>query len=352
MGCSCLKSYPVIKSKVIPIESNISNQMSNQDNIIRPKHQHISNNNLIPNNNSNNNQIQNENNDIFNLNNNNNTNNPVSIIPTSNPNFESYLISKNDPNFNYPELPNEYLGHGLKRMKGYISAITLEELQKVRDDFWTSRVEGDSEIWELLHAICNDQNLSDEDIMGMLKAGGIIPYKDSINVVYDSKGALYEIPNYCINDPSQYNIPEIEYTKEKPNEEEIVFKIRFFNHQFDIKLSNMKTIAEIKDLIIKEEKYKDMEISRVRLFFGGKELHDDKEIWFYDIQNDSIVQMLVRQLSNQSIKQDKEGIKTNYSNSKDMKEIDEEKENDLIEHKEKESNYNVLESELVDVKSK
>ena len=349
MGCSCLKSNTVIKSKVISIENSISNQIP--ENIILPQQQHISNNNIIPSNNSNNNQCTNNNqNEIFNLNNNNNISNAIPIISSGNPNFEPYLISKNDPNFNYPEIPNEYLGHGLKRMKGYISAITLEALQKVRDDFWSSRVEGDPEIWELLHAVCHDQSLSDEDLIGMLRAGGIIPFKDCINVVYDSKGALYEIPNYCINDPSQYNIPEIEYTKEKPNEEEIEFKIRYFTHQFGIKLSNMKTIAEIKELILKEEKYKDMEISRVRLFFGGKELHEDKEIWFYDIQNDSIVQMLVRQLSNRSNHQDKEGIKTNASNSKDMK-LYEDKENEIAEHKEeKESNFNLLESEIVDVK--
>ena len=346
MGCSCLKSNTVIKSKVISIENSISNQIP--ENIILPQQQHISNNNIIPSNNSNNNQCTNNNqNEIFNLNNNNNISNAIPIISSGNPNFEPYLISKNDPNFNYPEIPNEYLGHGLKRMKGYISAITLEALQKVRDDFWSSRVEGNPEIWELLHAICHDQSLSDEDIIGMLRAGGIIPFKDCINVVYDSKGALYEIPNYCINDPSQYNIPEIEYTKEKPNEEEIEFKIRYFTHQFGIKLSNMKTIAEIKELILKEEKYKDMEISRVRLFFGGKELHEDKEIWFYDIQNDSIVQMLVRQLSNRSNHQDKEGIKTNASNSKDMK-LYEDKENEIAEHKEeKESNFNLLESEII-----
>ena len=181
-------------------------------------------------------------------------------------------------------------------MKGYISAITLEKLQKVRDDFWTSRIEGDSEIWELLRAICSDQSLSDEDIVGMLKAGGIVPFRDCINVVYDSKGALYEIPNYCINDPSQYNIPEIEYTKEKPKEEGIKFFIRHFTHQFEVEISNWKEIKDVKEMILsKEEKYKEMNISQIRLFFGGKELLDEKEIWFYDIGGDSIVQMLTRE---------------------------------------------------------
>ena len=66
MGCSCLKSNTVIKSKVIPIENSISNQIP--ENIILPQQQHISNNNIIPSNNSNNNQCTNNNqNEIFNL---------------------------------------------------------------------------------------------------------------------------------------------------------------------------------------------------------------------------------------------------------------------------------------------
>ena len=298
MGCSCLKSNVVIKSKLNPPEHDLSSQNisnNNPSNRISSHHQQSN----TANNNPPSSQPPQATNQISQPQNNHqlNLNNNTENLPLfSNPNFEPYLISKNDPSFNFPELPNEYLGHGLKRMKGYISAITLEKLQKVRDDFWTSRIEGDSEIWELLRAICSDQSLSDEDIVGMLKAGGIVPFRDCINVVYDSKGALYEIPNYCINDPSQYNIPEIEYTKEKPKEEGIKFFIRHFTHQFEVEISNWKEIKDVKEMILsKEEKYKEMNISQIRLFFGGKELLDEKEIWFYDIGGDSIVQMLTRE---------------------------------------------------------
>ena len=32
------------------------------------------------------------------------------------------------------------------------------------------------------------------------------PLKDCINIIYDSKGMLYEIPNYCINDPFKFEL--------------------------------------------------------------------------------------------------------------------------------------------------
>ena len=34
------------------------------------------------------------------------------------------------------------------------------------------------------------------------------PLKDCINIVYDSKGMLYEIPNFCINEPYGYELEE------------------------------------------------------------------------------------------------------------------------------------------------
>ena len=211
------------------------------------------------------------------------------------PNFEPYLQSKNDPSFNYPELENEYIGIGLKRMKGYISPINLEKLKKVREDFWSSRIEGDEKIWNILKNICNDESLKENDIKEILKVSGIIPYRNCINIVYDSKGALYEIPNYCINQPSQYKIEEIEYDKNKPKEEEINVIIRYYNNQFKFKISNWKNIIQLKENIIKIKDYKNVNIENIRLFFGGKELNDIQELWFYNIVNKSIIQMLIKE---------------------------------------------------------
>ena len=276
MGCACLKSNVIIKSKFNSSNftdiNNINNQNSNsrnnnQENIIRE----LSNNS------------------------NNNINNHLNIQQYFIPNFEPYLQSKNDPSFNYPELENEYIGIGLKRMKGYINPINLEKLKKVREDFWSSRIEGDEKIWNILKNICNDESLKENDIKEILKVSGIIPYRNCINIVYDSKGALYEIPNYCINQPSQYKIEEIEYDKNKPKEEVINVIIRYYNNQFKFKISNWKNIIQLKENIIKIKDYKNVNIENIRLFFGGKELNDIQELWFYNIVNKSIIQMLIKE---------------------------------------------------------
>jgi len=324
MGCGCLNK------KKVEIISNISENKNNNEGINHNNninHRHSislnENNNSNNNNNQNNNQNNNENNhDNNNQNNNNNPNN--NLISNSNnnnqnqqnninqelnslsqsnsnssgglaPSYEPYLQSKHDENFNYKEL-DKYVGTGIKRMKGYISPVPFEELEKIRNDFWSSRIEGNPQIWEILHMICNDNSLSVEDIDAYMKASNIVTYKGCINVTYDNKGFLYEIPNYCINDPLEYEKIEEKIPLIK---EDIEVKIRCFNMEEKIKINNFDNIKELKENIKKCEKFnKKYELNNIRLFFGGKELNDKKEIWYYNIQNESIIQMLANHLEN------------------------------------------------------
>lgn len=180
MGCSCLKNHLVIKSNIAPIKNDESHLLNSNniynDNIpSMPMNTHINNNNSLSqihniqmnsntNINTNHNLLNQPSNSYINNYNFNQNSNQISpnyddLIRINN--FEPYLISKNDPNFNFPIIENEYLGIGLKRLPGYISNITLEELEKKREEFWTSRVEGNKEVWELLRGICSDKDLND-----------------------------------------------------------------------------------------------------------------------------------------------------------------------------------------------
>ena len=316
MGCGCLNK------KKVEIISNI-NEIKNNDNINNndlDHHRPISlnennqnendneNNNLVPNNNNENapNSLNHNNNIINNINQDINENNIISENNSNSllaPSYEPYLQSKHDENFNYKETSN-YIGTGVKRMKGYISPITFEELEKIRNDFWSSRIEGNPQIWEILHLICNDNSLSTEDIDGYMKASNIVTYKGCINVTYDNKGFLYEIPNYCINDPVEYEKIE---EKSPLKKEDIDVKIRCFSYEEKININNYLSVTELKDIIKKRDGFqKKYELDNIRLFFGGKELNDNKELWFYNVQNNSIIQMLAKPL--------KSNIKNNEDN--------------------------------------
>lgn len=209
-------------------------------------------------------------------------------------NFEPYLQSKIDPYFNFPEVEEDiYVGEGLKRMKGYISTIPKEELLKKRAEFWQTRVEGNKETWEFLQRICEDPEFEHEDIRAYLSATGIVPYKDCINVTYDTFGGLYEIPNYCIHFPTRYDLPETH--KEKPLEEQnVAFIIRKGGDKIKIKNTNYLSVKQLKHLVVNNFPKINAQENQIRLFFRGKEMEDDKEIWFYNVENDSIVLMMIR----------------------------------------------------------
>ena len=326
MGCGCLNKKKVEIISNISENKNINEGINHNNNI---NHRHSislnENNNVNNDNNQNNNQNNNNNNNNQNNNSNQNNNNQNNnLISNSNdnneniqnninninqelnnlsesnssglaPSYEPYLQSKHDENFNYKEL-DKYVGTGIKRMKGYISPVPFEELEKIRNDFWSSRIEGNPQIWEILHMICNDNSLSVDDIDAYMKASNIVTYKGCINVTYDNKGFLYEIPNYCINDPLEYE----KFEEKKPLiKEDIEVKIRCFNLEEKIKINNFDNITEIKENIKKCEKFnKKYELNNIRLFFGGKELNDKKEVWYYNIQNNSIIQMLANPLEN------------------------------------------------------
>jgi DUF2075 family protein len=152
--------------------------------------------------------------------------------------------------------------------------------------------------------ICDDNTLSLEDIDGYMKASNIVTYKGCINVTYDNKGYLYEIPNYCINDPVEY----IKIEEKLPQkEEDIEIKIRCLNIEEKIIINNYKKIKDLKNDIQKCDTFiQKFELDNIRLFFGGKELLDEKEIWFYNIEDDSIIQMLAKPLELKSnLEQDK-----------------------------------------------
>ena len=205
------------------------------------------------------------------------------------PNFQPYLQSKNDPFFNFPEVKeNKYVGKGLKRMKGYISNIPEEELKKKREAFWGTRVEGNKQTWNFLKEICEMPSGEENNLEAMLKAYDLTPYKNCINVSYDALGALYEIPNYCIHDPMVYELPED--NKKKPNEKKIKFKARNGMKFLKLKSSNYASVKKIKTNIGKKI---GTTYDKIRLFFSGKEMKNDLQLWNYNVDDDVVVMVMI-----------------------------------------------------------
>ena len=208
-------------------------------------------------------------------------------------NLDPFLQSTINPSFNFPEVKeNIYLGIGLKKIKGYISNISKEELIKKRKEFWETRIEGNFETWNFLKQICENDDLDEKDIKAYLEANEIIPYKNCINVTYDRMGGIYEIPNYCIQDPVEYIL--INENKNKPNEKEINFNIKKDIEIFNIQNSNYLSVDILKSNLGNKFNCNKEDI---RLFFTGKEMMNDKEIWFYDIDNNCTITAMITKIN-------------------------------------------------------
>ena len=199
-----------------------------------------------------------------------------------------YLQTKNNPNFNFPEIDkNKYVGKGLRRMKGYKSIVSKEELEKMRKAFWETRIEGDIQVWNYLKYLCELPRSEEKNIKAMLQANEITPLLKCINVTYDKNGAVYEIPNYCINDPVEYDLPEMHI--KKPKNKEIAFFARKGTKQIEIKLNNNDFVEKLKKIVGTKFKINENE---VRLFFGGKELKNGNELWKYNVENECVIIIL------------------------------------------------------------
>ena len=128
----------------------------------------------------------------------------------------------------------------------------------------------------------------ENNLEAMLKAYDLTPYKNCINVSYDALGALYEIPNYCIHDPMVYELPE--NNKKKPNEKKIKFKARNGMKFLKLKSSNYSSIKKIKTNIGKKI---GTTYDKIRLFFSGKEMKNDLQLWNYNVDDDVVVMVMI-----------------------------------------------------------
>ena len=199
-----------------------------------------------------------------------------------------YLQIKVNPNFNFPEVKdNTYVGKGLRRMKGYISICPKDELEKRRISFWGTRIEGDPLVWNFLKELCELPKGEEDNIKAMLEANEITPLKKCINVTYDKSGEVYEIPNYCINDPVSYDLPEMHL--KKPNQKKVSFYVRKGSQQIKISAKNTTNVEKVKNNIGKKFGLNE---EKIRLFYRGKEMKNGTELWVYNIEENCVVMIM------------------------------------------------------------
>lgn len=308
MGCECSSSTKDNKENI-----RTMNPINNRNNRSNLNPNSLQNQNV-----SNQNQLQSNSNNIGNLNYNNNRNvnnrdnNSNTMILNSNQNvinsssnnrvgYVPYLQADNDPSFNMKEV-NVVVGSGLKKMNGYECNIEMDELVKKRKDFWDSMYSGSKDIWDLLRNFC-EGDFEPNELKEIMAASELSTYKGCINVVFDSRGNMYEIPNYCIHDPVSWNIPK--YTLQKPKEKKIRIVIRNGIVDLKVETTNLCPMKELTEHIIKKFPFdridKSVKISgqikdsQLRFFHYGKEIKPNDLLYMLQVDDESIILMMIRQ---------------------------------------------------------
>ena len=205
------------------------------------------------------NSPMNNNKDLSLINNNNNT----QVI-----NNNQIPVNQEDDNDKFqdmPEWPDKYKGLGIKYMKAYKCSLKIDDLNHMREQFWTSRKDN-KEQWRILHQACIYDHIKAEEF---LVKKNFKTLEGCINQCVDADGNLYVIPNYCINDPYfELEILPQENIEEHNNKK---IKIVLSNYEFgeiEVEIKETITGKELMDMYV-NEKHIDLNVKTIRLLFGG-----------------------------------------------------------------------------------
>jgi hypothetical protein len=86
------------------------------------------------------------------------------------------------------------------------SPITKRDLDNLRNGFWTTRVEGNRNMWLALKSA--SEALLEKDVMmanAILGASNITTPNGNLTLCYDELGDVYKVPEYCCVDPIELN---------------------------------------------------------------------------------------------------------------------------------------------------
>eukprot|EP01031_Cornospumella_fuschlensis_P026589 gene26589-32134_t len=82
------------------------------------------------------------------------------------------------------------------------SSITTGELNNMRSEFWSSRVEGNQIIWQSLRSACEALLADDLPLASaILEAASVTIPGGSLELCYDERGFEYKVPHFCFSTP-------------------------------------------------------------------------------------------------------------------------------------------------------
>ena len=196
-------------------------------------------------------------------------------------------------NMQFEEMPecgnNIYKGYGIKRMKAYKCTLNINELNQLREDFWNTMSLQDSNTWAIIHQACVFDH---HKAKIFLENNNFKTQSGCINNLIDSKGRIYHVPNFCINDP--FFEREILPVDNKKHDNIIDISIRdvYKMKNYLLFVKEGSTGKELKHIFSKKF-LNGRDISSSKVIFGGTVINNEHFLYQHKIKNGYTIHLLL-----------------------------------------------------------
>jgi len=176
--------------------------------------------------------------------------------------------------------------------------MTTAELERKREEFWETRIEGRKEMWQAIKMAAETEEA--DTSRAILECAGLSPYDidkpGSSYFCYDQRGTRYEVPLYILFQPGNLVKGQVPIVHPLPEgKDDIVqFTVRFSNYRHDdiiVELLRCESILDLKKLIDEQTQ---IHPSRQRIIYSGRQLKDEQTLLTAAVAPLTVVQIFVQ----------------------------------------------------------
>ena len=242
-------------------------------------------------NNNNNNQNNNTNNNHQDCNHKENLEKKIGKINNiDNPDSTLFDLSFEESVKNFPDMPDIepqiMKGYGIKQMPGYKCDLKIDQLNKKRDEFWSSKNKLNITKWKIIHQACIYDHINAEEF---LFKNNIKTLNGCINMCLDEEGKLYRVPNFCINDPT-FQLELLKNENSKKEKINIILNDVSAQKRKNYNIYDTTTGKELIEMYCNEENIEKDKYT-FKLIFGGGIIKDDETLFQHKVKNDYVIQI-------------------------------------------------------------
>ena len=208
----------------------------------------------------------------------------------NNPDSALFDLSFEESVKNYPDMPEIepqiMKGYGIKQMPGYKCDLKIDQLNKKRDEFWSSKNKLNITKWKIIHQACIYDHINAEEF---LFKNNIRTLNGCINMCLDEEGKLYRVPNFCINDPT-FQLELLKNENSKKEKINIILNDVSAQKKKNYNIYDTTTGKELIEMYCNEENI-EKEKYNFKLIFGGGLIKDDETLFQHKVKNDYVIQI-------------------------------------------------------------